>query len=618
MTVESSLFHSDSEDIFAKAIERVEAGETIDAVLATVPEAMRPELRELLLLVTATHHLHRAPVPQSPAPRRAERKAAFLQAAAQMKAEEDLSTPVPPLARAAAPIAKPVATKPVLAEWLRDFWQNVQAGLSGPNLRLAPLVILVIAIWLGAFGFARVADAAGIGDIVYPVRQWIRYQNFSLSSEAVRGRLYNWLKDEILRDLINATYKLKAQEAADGRKGKLISTEFLVFEGIENGELLIGPLRVQMQYQPDPNVAEFVEMDFPVTPGKGTQVELTFQIIATDDETAELPFIVQGISLRVPEVQLAIGPTPTAETPTPPTETVIVTPCEAVQPDGWVPYVIRSGETLSLIAQRSGATLAQLQQVNCLPDANQIRVGDKLFAPMQQQVTLATATQQPPLAVTLTAISTTVLTPSVAFTATVAPTATVELTITATPTAAVTATATMTATTDITTTTGVTPTVVPTSTAVLTTTVTQTATVTPTPTPTVVMTVTVAGSDEVTATATPSATEVSTETVNPAGGTLVAPTATTLPTPEATPTAGATMTEESAEASPTPTAENTQEATVVDTPTPQIEPTSDVPATKEIAPTSIAKQSTSEAPPTAAPPPTATPAPPNQSPLTGG
>jgi hypothetical protein len=226
MTVESSLFDSDSEDIFARAIERVEAGEAIDVVLATVPAEMRPELRDLLLLITATHHLQRAPVPQPSAPRRAERKAAFLQAAAQMKADVAISAP----AATAAKATKRSVYKPSLVERLRDIWQTIQASFNAPDLRLAPLAIVVIAVWLGAFGFVTAAEAAGVGDLGYPVRQWIRYQSFSLSSEAARGPLYNEIKDEILRDLIDATYELKDKEVVDGYKSTLISTELLIFE----------------------------------------------------------------------------------------------------------------------------------------------------------------------------------------------------------------------------------------------------------------------------------------------------------------------------------------------------------------------------------------------------
>lgn len=586
MTVESSLFHSGSEDIFAKAIERVEAGEAIDAVLATMPEEMRPELRELLLLVTATHHLQRAPVPQPSAPRRAERKAAFLQAAAQIKAEAAIPAPAPTVVKAANPVVKKLA----ITEWLRDLWQNVLTSVSAPDLRLAPLAIVMIAVWLGAFGFVRAADAAGIGDIVYPVRQWIRYQNFSLSSEAVRGRLYNWIKDEILRDLINATYELKAKEAVDGYKTALTSTELLVFEGIKDGHFLIGPLQVQMQYQPDPNLDEFVPMDLPAMPGEGTQVELTFQIIAIDDEAAELPFIVQGISLRIPDVQLAIGPTPTPSLTPTATATVTATPCQPLSVTGWVPYIVRSGENLSTIAQRTGTTVDKLQEANCIPDVNTIRAGERLFAPMQQNI--ATPTQQTPLAITLTAISPTV-SPSVAITATVAPTTTIAVTATATSTAVVT----VEATTTVTVTTNITPTLVQKPTDVVTATAVQT------PMPTMTVTATVEDDDQATATETATATEDVTDTIDPAAGTPIAPTATTSATPATT---------------PTPTPESTQEPTAVNTPTPTLEETRDATQTKETTPTSAPKQST---PPTAtavAPTPTLTPIPQNRSPLSGG
>jgi LysM repeat protein len=77
-----------------------------------------------------------------------------------------------------------------------------------------------------------------------------------------------------------------------------------------------------------------------------------------------------------------IVPTPFAVwTPTPipsPTPTVPTRACPP--PAGWVPIVVRRGETLRLLAQRYRIRPAQLRQANCLPD-NRIRPGQELFVP---------------------------------------------------------------------------------------------------------------------------------------------------------------------------------------------------------------------------------------------
>ena len=613
MTTESSLFHSDPEDIFAKAIERVEAGEAIEAVLATTPETMRAELRELLLLITATHHLQRAPVPQPAAPRRADRKAAFLEAAAQMKpVAAVVSAPVPtivPTPVRAAMVAKTPDPKSSFGEWLQNFWNDLQMGFASPNLRLAPLVIIIAAVWLGSFGFVNVAAAAGIGDFVYPVKQWMRNQQLNLSSESARGPVYKDNVSKIVEDLTLATEKISAEEVATGRRVAKISTERFIFDELAADHLVLGQLHVMMSYQPDPNRDEYVSMAMPVMPGKGQLVELTFQILPADDPNAPFPFILQGRSLLIPD-QIPIGPTPTEEPlAATSTATATATPCIITHPSGWVPYTIRPEDTLSAIAQRTGAGLAQLQQANCLANANDIVAGNWLFAPAIQQLSTPTATE-PPLAATLTAISTTVLTPSIDITATV--TVVLTDTVTVSPTATATGNRTMT----------VTPEVTP----IITTTVTVTEVNTPIATPTPPMTITL--TSEAGETSTVVATETMTDGVDPAPGTPIAPTAEAEATIE-----GASGTPEGGEASPTlsPTSTPTSTPTpkseppiATTAPEPTLAPTieSTTKATDEPAsepPTGESKQGNSGiTTQVALPTPTRTPIPQNESPLTGG
>ncbi len=80
--------------------------------------------------------------------------------------------------------------------------------------------------------------------------------------------------------------------------------------------------------------------------------------------------------------RIIIVPTPFAVwTPTPipsPTPTVAADACPP--PAGWVPIVVRRGETLRLLARRYRVRPAQLRQANCLPD-NRIRPGQELLVP---------------------------------------------------------------------------------------------------------------------------------------------------------------------------------------------------------------------------------------------
>ncbi|MBL8154957.1 MAG: LysM peptidoglycan-binding domain-containing protein [Anaerolineae bacterium] len=76
-------------------------------------------------------------------------------------------------------------------------------------------------------------------------------------------------------------------------------------------------------------------------------------------------------------------PTPT-RTPIPPTPTPTWTasPIPACsQPPGWIVYVIQRGDTLTSIASASGTTVQNLQEVNCLTNANSITVSQTIFIP---------------------------------------------------------------------------------------------------------------------------------------------------------------------------------------------------------------------------------------------
>lgn len=598
MTTES-LLPSNPEDIFAKAIERVEAGETVEAVLVTTPEPLRAELREVLLLVSATHHLQRAPVPQPATPRRAERKRAFLEAAAAMKAASAL--PPTPMAAPAPKRRTPQVKTPWWAG-LANFWHDLQASFTAPNLRLAPLLTLMVVVYLGAFGFVHAASAAAIGEPAYVVKQWMRDQKFNLSSAAQRPYVYTQNIQELIAD-INATSADLQNGAQAATKVAPQTTQRLVFDGFAGDYLISGALRILMRYQRDLNKDVYTAIDMPVTPGVGQFIDVTFQVVPSTD-TSSGASVLQGISVVVPDVQPEMEPTPTPATNAaqPPT----ATPCQPYLPAGWIPYSVRAGDTLSIIAERTGTTVTQLQQANCLQDADLIAINKTLYAPKMAPTNTPTV-EPTPLVVTLTAISTTVLTPSVDITstATLVPTATAPVAVTP----------------------AITATIMPTVTSVITDPVSQTPTAVQTPTPP--MTVTGEPTTGGTLTATPAMpTAPITGTVAPATGTPVAPTVTSTP-PDVTATAitdgTPTPSPTAAAAEPTPTAAATLTPVAVDTPTPEPLPTA-TPATdsgrdgntaETPPPTSEANQGGAGGGSTE-PPPTDTPPPQSKSPLTGG
>lgn len=56
--------------------------------------------------------------------------------------------------------------------------------------------------------------------------------------------------------------------------------------------------------------------------------------------------------------------------------------CVPRQPEGWVVYIIQTGDTLSDLASRSGAsTIESIMRVNCLQDSRHIIAGTRLYLP---------------------------------------------------------------------------------------------------------------------------------------------------------------------------------------------------------------------------------------------
>lgn len=77
--------------------------------------------------------------------------------------------------------------------------------------------------------------------------------------------------------------------------------------------------------------------------------------------------------------------TPSVEPPTitatPPATDSTASGCLAQQPDDWVSYAIRSGDTLSGLAGNTGTTVEEVMTVNCIEDARFIIAGQSIFLP---------------------------------------------------------------------------------------------------------------------------------------------------------------------------------------------------------------------------------------------
>ncbi len=142
------------------------------------------------------------------------------------------------------------------------------------------------------------------------------------------------------------------------------------------------------------------------------------------------------------------------------------TPFQCGPPPGWILYTVQKGDNLYRLSLAFSTTIWQLQVANCLGNSVYIRVGQRIYVPNVPTLTIIpTGTSTPTLVPTLEPTFTPTFTPTP--TDTLTPTATLELT--ATPTSSVTPT----------------PTETPTSTSTPTSTPspTSTDTITPSPTP---------------------------------------------------------------------------------------------------------------------------------------
>lgn len=604
MTIDSNLPSFSSEDIFARAVERLEAGEPLEAIIAAYPAELHTELRDLLTVIAATHSLQTAEIPRPSASRRAANKRAFLQAAAAMRTEVEAATPAPAVTLAvatppraaaaaqpapAAPRAKPAAASPTWLDQWRTRWSEVWSNVTFSPMQLAPLAIILAVVSLATFSFSSVAQAAIPGDFAYPAKQWLRQQELSLAAPEDQPAINHKIEVETAEDVA------KAIEIATQQQKPRQADQTLFFRGWEEGNLRIGSLLVKPNYQanfPDPALTD---MTMSATPVEGKMVHVFYQIVPDENGSVEENSqVVQGISLTVIEDSIAVA-------------TVTPVPCQVVAPPGWAPITVRTGDTVSDIAKRTGTDPVTVTRVNCLENPNQIPVGGRLLAPALP-TPLPSPTPMPSLEATLTAVSTTVSTEVITPTETVEPeaTATLSTTVGITPTVPMTSVTTLTPT-------AVAPVTTITPTVTITATVLPTVTLTPTPT------TPAAGTPEPTAALSLTLTAIA---VTPEATALV--TTTVTPEPSPTPTPAAATAEPSIQPTPT-TDDGTPASSESATPTALVTP--DAIATEEVdssgnddetATTPVATATVAEPPATVPPPPTTVPptsAPPTSAPV---
>jgi LysM repeat protein len=368
MNRNDSYSKPNAEDIFAAAASRLEAGESIPDILASYPSALHDELLEMLAIVQVTEQMRTAPVPRPSATRRAAAKRAFLATAAQMRAEQvPQAAPAPRTTGTTRPLSRHAARR--AARRRMNPWERFTAGLQdlfgSGAVRLAPLVITLVLVLFSTTTLVSMAQASIPGDWAYTLKQWIRQQELQLAPASQLDEIRQQQEQELAADVA------KAANRADANNAIIQAEDTQIYYSRDGRLLKIGGLTVMDRYQPDANVEVFKSMSIEGDLLPGSQVHLTYQIMPGQSGT------VQGIAVTVvappSEVEITEVDVPTSE----PTQAGI---CTASQPEGWVPYTVKSGDNLTFLARRGGTTVDKLVETNCL-ESQELQIGEQLYVP---------------------------------------------------------------------------------------------------------------------------------------------------------------------------------------------------------------------------------------------
>ncbi len=141
--------------------------------------------------------------------------------------------------------------------------------------------------------------------------------------------------------------------------------------------------------------------------GNPNQPEATSTLIPTHLVASPTLSPFAGTEVAAPPLQTPFPPlTPSASPTETPSNTPVSTPTlvpntftplptstqVCTLPPGWVTYFVQAGDTLSKLSLATGATIAQLQQANCLGNSTQIITGQRLFVPKLPETPTATVT----------------------------------------------------------------------------------------------------------------------------------------------------------------------------------------------------------------------------------
>lgn len=448
MNRNNRFVNPNDDDIFEMAVSRLQAGESIADILASSPPAMHDELSDMLNIVEVTEQMKNAPIPRPSAARSATAKRQFLATAAQMRLEQQ-SQSAPPIAVTTAvpaattrPISRPAARR--AARRAMNPWERFMAGLrdvfGSGAMRLAPIMVVIAVVVFGTATLWQGSQAAVPGDRLYSIKQTFRRLELDYAPSSQRVMVRQQIEKAVAEDV------KKAAVNADANNVVVKAEETLVYYGRNSNLLKVGELKVIDRYQPDANAEGFEKMTINGDLKPGAQVKLAYQIMPGQTDTVQgialtvvappnqaevIPVDVPATDLQqsatcavaqpqgwvtytvksgdnltflakrggttidqivnvncLTDTNIVIGtdlyvPAASVSADVPSTATA----CGADIPQGWVLYEVKAGDNLSTLATRTGTTLDEIEQVNCLDSEsiNTIVIGSQLYLPAGQQ-----------------------------------------------------------------------------------------------------------------------------------------------------------------------------------------------------------------------------------------
>ena len=146
-----------------------------------------------------------------------------------------------------------------------------------PALRLAPLALLLVVVYVAAFSVVAAAKSSIPGDPAFPLKQWMREQRVQLADGEQFKDAVVVAENEIAAEMKELAARQIARQAVhqtNGQEPAMELTQQFLYRG-QSGDLLdVGPLLVAPNFQPDANSEQMAPMAIEGDLAPGVLVEI--------------------------------------------------------------------------------------------------------------------------------------------------------------------------------------------------------------------------------------------------------------------------------------------------------------------------------------------------------